>query len=112
MTPKESEDLYFPTPSDQPAYPYGLSIRLTGPELDKLQIPYEDLCTGDMIHMHCMGIITSKSDSQRMSGEDSCCVEIQITHISAENEDEEDEEDEANEPKVSLSRITSKLYKD
>ena len=72
-----------------PDYPYGLSISLCEDELEKLDLDDADVQPGDMIHMHCMATVTSVSKSAT-SDKASCRVELQITHIAAEDEEEED----------------------
>lgn len=94
-TPQEKQEvaqLFLPTAANQPDYPYGLSISLCEEELAKLGFGQDDLDVNDMIHMHCMAVVTSKSNHDNVSSGPSCRVELQITHISAEDEDEENEE--------------------
>ena len=88
---------------DYPKYYYGLTLALEGPEIKKLNLADEEICVGDMIHIHGMAVVTSISKNQTETGE-RCRVELQLQHIAAEDEDEENEEDE---PKES---VTSKLY--
>ncbi len=108
MTPSEaSEGMCFPSPNDAPAYPYGLCISLCQDELDKLGIDFDDLCVGDIVHLHALAMITSKSCSERQGGEPSERVEIQITHLAGESEDEEDTEMEK---AMSAPKKMSKLY--
>lgn len=77
---------------EAPDYPPGLSICLTQDELEKLDL--EDDCeVGDMIHMHCIARVTSVSKKE-VNGENDCRIELQITHISAEDEDDENDEAE------------------
>lgn len=111
MSPSEATDFCCPTPNDAPAYPYGLCISLCQDELDKLGIDFDDLCVGDIVHLHAMAMITSKSCSERQGGEPSERVEIQITHL-AGVEDEDDENDEAEDKMTNGSKRMSKLYKD
>lgn len=87
-----------PTISD---YPYGLCISFCEDELEKLNLDSEDVSIGDMIHLVCMAEVTSISRNANQNG-DSCRLELQITHIAAEDEDTEDEEEE---------KPLSKLYK-
>lgn len=93
MEPKEGDML---PENMQPMYPYGLCIRLTSEELQKLDL--EDNCNvGDMLHMHALCEVTSVSKNQTQDGT-KCCVELQITHIACESEDEENEEAEESMP--------------
>lgn len=104
----EAREISFPTPADAPRYPYGLSISLCEKELEKLDIDFDDICVGDMVHMHCMAVITSKSCNETQGDGQKCRIELQITHISAESESEEDE---AAEEKMTPAKKMSKLYK-
>lgn len=100
MSMDDEEKAEFMTPSP-PKYPYGLCISLCEKELEKLNL--DGSCdVGDMLHMHCLAKVTSVSSRDDDNGS-SCRIELQITHIEAnpENEDEENAE--------SQSR-TSKLY--
>ena len=74
----------------QPDYPYGLCLCLTQNELDKLDL--EDDCeVGDMVHLFCMAKVTSVS-KREVNGEPDCRIELQITHIACEDEDDENED--------------------
>lgn len=107
ITPAEAMDFSCPSPLDSPLYPYGLCISLCQDELDKLSIDYDDMCVGDIVHIHALGMITSKSCSERQNGEPSERVEVQLTHMAGESEDEEDQ---AMEAVMSSSKKMSKLY--
>jgi CRISPR/Cas system-associated endonuclease Cas3-HD len=103
-TPEEAEEYAIPSPMDQPAYPYGLSISLCQDELEKLGLDHTDFEVGDLVHFHAMSVVTSVSSSQNEGG-NTCRVELQITHMtSAEDESDEDEEAEQ------VMNKTSKLY--
>lgn len=84
-----------PTP-DYPKYPYGLCIRLTHNELEKLGVDHNDWSIGDMFHLFAMAKVTSIS-SHESEGGDNCCVEMQITHLAGESESEENEDMEEQE---------------
>lgn len=77
-----------------PVYPYGLCLTLTQDELDKLGLD-GDCGVGDMIHLAAMAKVTSCSESERETAdgkkEKTCRIELQITHLATENEDEEGE---------------------
>lgn len=103
-TPAEVEEDSIPSAADQPAYPYGLSISLCQDELEKLGLDHTDFEVGDLVHFHAMSVVTSVSSSQNEGG-NTCRVELQITHLSAEDEAEEDEENEEQED------APSRLYK-
>lgn len=100
ITPAEAEDDYMPTPDNAPAYPYGLCISLCEDELEKLDLTHDDLCVGDMIHVFAMGVVTSKSCSERQDGDHHCRVEIQLTHLAGEDEDDENDEEEDDTPRL------------
>lgn len=88
----------------QPVYPYGLCISLGDEQLEKLNMS-DDCEVGDMIHMHCLAEVTSVSKNQTTEGT-KCRVELQITMISAESEDEENDDAEA----VMPTRIDSRKF--
>jgi len=111
MTPSEAADFCCPNPNDAPAYPYGLCISLCTDELEKLGIDFEELCVGDIVHLHALAMITSKSSSERQNDKPNQRVEIQITHMAGEEEDEEDEAEETVMSKPSSDKI-KKLYSD
>jgi len=116
-TPQEKEEavnLSLPTLASAPDYPYGLSISLGDAELAKLGFEIGDLAIDDMVHLHCMAVVTSTSHNAVSGGPDCCRVELQITHISAEDENEENEENDTVEDKpmgVARKNISSRLYK-
>lgn len=72
-----------------PRYPWGLCIRLDEKQLEKLDIETGDAEVGDTIHLFALAKVTSISSSEREGGESSKCVELQITHLATESEDEE-----------------------
>lgn len=72
-------------------YPYGLCISLTQPELDKLGLSDDDVAVGDMLHIHAMAKVTSVSMSDSENFGPSCRVELQITDMVGEDEDEEND---------------------
>lgn len=74
---------------DMPLYPWGLQITLTQQELDKLDLD-GDCCPGDMIHMHCLAKVTSVSCNDTIMTS-SKTIQLQITNIACESEDEENE---------------------
>lgn len=104
---EDAAEVFMPTPSD---YPYGLSMSLTEDELSKLDLADADLKPGDMVHLHCMATVTSVSARADASNGDCCRVELQVTHISAEDEEDEDEESEVAEPMSGKDR-RSRLYR-
>lgn len=76
-------------------YPYGLSICLENQELEKLGLDPEECEVGDMLHIHGLAKVTSVSKNDRGDG-GSYRVELTLTHIIDESEDEENEESEKN----------------
>ncbi len=78
-----------------PIYPWGLCLRLSEKELVKLNLD-EQPEIGDMIHLFAMAKVTSVSANSTEGGE-SRSVELQITQMAVENEDEEDEAMDAEE---------------
>lgn len=75
--------------ADIPTYPYGLCINLEKEQLEALGID-GDCDVGDMIHFCAMAEVTSCSERKTEGGSD-CRIELQITHLAVENEDEENE---------------------
>jgi len=79
-----------------PLYPYGLCISMDEETLEKLGLDGELPQVGMMIHLAGMAKVTSVSQNEREMSDGSkknCCrVELQITHLATENEDEEDKE--------------------
>lgn len=103
MDAQETQEYLEPTP---PKYPYGLCIAFCQDELEKLGLSEEELCVGDMIHIHALAKVTSVSSYEREDSSDKR-VELVLAYISAEDEDEENDEAE----KVSAAKKMSKLYK-
>jgi hypothetical protein len=96
--------------SGQPIYPWGLTIRLSDKELEKLNLD-DDCEIGDFIHLFALAKVTSVSTNDTASGK-TCCVELQITHLGVESEDEEDEEAEEEMPAVQMAKkVKVRLYK-
>lgn len=80
-----------------PVYPYGLGICLTQEELDKLDLD-GNVQVGDMVHLFCLAKVTSVSTNDTTEGPKTR-VEMQITNIAVEDEDEENREvDKETEP--------------
>ena len=86
-TPAEVKADAMPTPD---VYPYGLSISLCDDELEKLGLG-DDVQVGDMLHLHCMGKVTAVSKHDSEAGGSSRRVEIQITDMVGESEDDEND---------------------
>lgn len=95
---KEMGATAMPMASDPntPRYPWGLSIRLTHHEIEKLGLDYSDWEVGDIFHLHALAKVTSISEHETEGGKN-CCVELQITHLAGESEDMENEEEEEGE---------------
>lgn len=83
------QDAIAPAMVNESVYPYGLCISLTHDELEKLGMD-ADCEVGDVLHMHCFAKVTSVNKRDTGAGPE-CRIELQITHISAEDESEEDE---------------------
>lgn len=93
---KERGDLAASPPraDTMPTYPWGLSLSLDEDALKKLGIDAGDLPgVGEMVHFCAMAKVTSASESERegTDGSKETCrrVELQITHLGLENEDQE-----------------------
>ena len=94
------------TISPKPFYPYGLSLCFDDKDIEKLQIDTEEVAAGDMFHLFAICKVTSVSKTDASSGK-TTRIEMQITHVSAEDESGENQEMDTpqNEPMV------GKLYK-
>ena len=79
-----------PSPYKGPKYPYGLCIRLDEKQLAKLDLD-DDITTGETIHLFALARVTSVSSNERDGEPDCRCIELQITHLALEDEDEENE---------------------
>ena len=92
-----------------PLYSYGLCLRLGSDELEKLGLSLDDVVPGDMIHLFAMAKATNIS---RNASEDhkSDSVELQITHLSVENEDEENDEMDAEEMLANKAKRQKRWY--
>lgn len=78
-----------------PVYPWGLCISLDDDTLTKLKLDSEMPSVGEMIHLCAMAKVTSVSENEQEDGnggKKTCRrVELQITHLATESEDEENE---------------------
>jgi len=92
-----------------PSYPYGLTLCLTERELDLGGLDAEDISVGDLVHIHLFAKVTSVSADQDSSddGKVSRRVELQVTHLSAEDEAQEDDEEEDRDESPS---VLDKMY--
>jgi hypothetical protein len=84
-----------PMKYDGPKYPYGLSISLDTETLDKLGLGAEadTADVGDTLHLFALARVTAKRSEERESGKANRHVELQITHIALESEDDENEDE-------------------
>ena len=73
---------------EQPVYPYGLCICLDEDMLNKLKLDTEDCEVGAKIHLCCMAEVTDFSQ-RKMDDGVRRRIELQVTDIALENEDEE-----------------------
>lgn len=73
---------------DPPKYPWGLCIRLDNDILSKLGLGLPEV--GDLIDLCATAKVTSVSSRDTENGADSC-VELQITHLGLEEEEEDEE---------------------
>src|ERR1700761_729113 len=70
-------------------YPWGLRIMLTQDELEKLDVEREHIEVGATYHAHVMMKAVSVSANETEGGKENCCVNMQITQMSVESEDQE-----------------------
>jgi hypothetical protein len=75
-----------------PKYPYGLCIRLSNDELEKLGLA-ELPEVNDGMSFTAMAKVTSVSDNQYADGTHSRVVELQITHMALGEEHSDTEKD-------------------
>lgn len=105
-----------PEPPKGPVYPWGLCLRLGDDELEKLGIDGDLPEIGDMVHLHAMAEVTSaRSEKTRDAegNEKTCrCIELQITHLAAENEDEEDGEERLSRNEARDQSRRQSMYED
>ena len=88
-TPEEvKEDSEPMAPVSVNRYPYGLCLSLDQDDLEKLSMPL-DAEVGDMIHVMAFARVTSVSKQELADGKCNCRVELQITHLALEDEDQE-----------------------
>ena len=76
--------------ADVPDVPYGLCISLTETELEKLELEC-DCEIGDTIHLFALAKVTSVSKQDTTAGT-KIRVELALTDVCVESEDEENEE--------------------
>jgi hypothetical protein len=117
-TPEEIKDDYpaeasiGSAPPKVPVYPWGLCLRLEDDSLKKLKID-EMPEVGDMIHLFAMAKVTSVTQNEvedSKTGEKSkrTCIELQITQMATEDEDQESAAVEDAEAKTEARR--SRFY--
>ena len=82
-----------------PKYPYGLCITIENEQLDKMRID-GDCEVGDMIHLCAMAKVTNVSAREKEGGDVDRRIELQITHLASENEDEEGHESMSSEDRA------------
>ncbi len=99
-------------PPKGPLYPWGLCISLETETLAKLGLDGEMPSVGEMIHLCAMAKVTSVSENEMEDSNGGKTtnrrVELQITHLATENEDQENAEIEAAEEKTAQRR--SRFY--
>lgn len=89
-------------------YPWGLCLRLSKEELDKMDVDHKEWEIGDIYHIHAMAKVTSISASENESSGECCNVEMQVIAMGAESEDAENSEEDEDMP--SASRLRGKMY--
>jgi hypothetical protein len=83
-------DEYPPAISNMPDVPYGLCIRLTEIELDKMGVELdEDVRVGDVIHISGMAKVTAVKVEDTSGGRKEC-LELAITDLAVEDEETEE----------------------
>ena len=69
-------------------FPYGMTLSLSERELNIANLGASEIVPGTLLHLHIMAEVTSVS--KRAGTEDGKRVEMQVTHISTEDEDAEE----------------------
>lgn len=87
LSDEEKLDTLMPIPASLPEYPCGLRICLCDPELDKLGLDDEMPEIGDVIDLRAFASVTSVSN-----GPSGRRIELQITQLAVEDENDEDME--------------------
>jgi len=106
LTEDESYDSPAPIPLDEkPKYPWGLRISLCQDELNKLGLDVADAMVGGIVHLHAFAEITSVS-SEQTEGGDRSRIELQITHLDVESEDDENDAEETAEGEAPKKRLS------
>lgn len=92
MDPEETKEVSpMPDMGAQPIYPWGLSIRLTQDELEKLDM--EDECeVGDLVCFKSLAKVTSVTKNDTTEGSKTN-IELQIIGIELDGCHDEDDED-------------------
>lgn len=77
-----------------PLYPYGMCLRMDDETLDKIGFEGDLPKSGEIVHIQALARVTSSGSNEQLTtnGERKVCryVELQITHLAAEDEDRED----------------------
>lgn len=87
----------------QEDYPYGLRLCLTHEDLQKLGLDMP--VVGDTVHIMAMCKVVSAHAHDSVDGGASAGVDLQITHMKAEIEDDEDVEDEKPDTRTPAEKI-------
>lgn len=77
-------------PEGGPQYPWGLTVRLEKESLDKLGIDLADYSLGDIINLTAKCCVKELRQSEG-EGDQSKTVELQITDMGIEKEDDQDQ---------------------
>lgn len=93
--PESDSKMEMAEPSRGPSYPYGLCLRLTEKELERLGLS-EEVEVGDYLHGVFMAKVTHVSTHAHEGGK-GCGVELQIVAMGVEDENTEYQEDEDDE---------------
>lgn len=92
MELSDEDKLDFAAPAEGlpegPDFPWGLRLSLSHRELEKLGLE-ADCAIGDTIDLRCFAKVTSVSRTDGPNGPEDR-VELQITEMAAENEDDEE----------------------
>lgn len=83
----KAEDKQAPIESISPDYPWGLCIHLDGDEMDKLGIKVMPAVGSEMVLVCKVKVTrTAQSASEYTQGDDTRCIDLQITDIGFEEQ--------------------------
>ena len=77
--------------SCEPDYDYGLNLTFNEETIEKLNLD-DDVSVGDFLHIHAFARVTGVHENEQ-NGERNRRIELVLTHIASEDEDEEGDDE-------------------